>query len=139
MLQLTSLIYFVKKITRKKHTSEAYLEPRQTSNMELIEKIVNNFKQFLIFTKSSTLDIWLRPEYGSVSTENRMAYRIGKDLNNFPTIFHGIITSIYNIHFDDYVQNTGVSIVYRKTDGRHHIKTILWKFCILNLKNSRVI
>ena len=43
-----------------------------------------------------------------------MAYRIGKDLNNFPTIFHGIITSIYNIHFDDYVQNTGVSIVYRK-------------------------
>ena len=60
---------FLLKITREKHNSEVYLEPSQTSNMELLKKIANGFKPFLIFPNSSILDIWLSTEYASVSIE----------------------------------------------------------------------
>ena len=39
----------------EQHASEAYLESSQTSNMELFQKIVNSFKPFIIFAKSSIL------------------------------------------------------------------------------------
>ena len=54
---------------RGKHTSEAYLERNQASDMELFEKIASGFKSFLIFAKSSILDIWQSPEYASASIE----------------------------------------------------------------------
>ena len=38
-------------------TSEGQLEPRHTSKMELLAKIVNRFKQLTIFAKSFTLDV----------------------------------------------------------------------------------
>ena len=60
---------FCKKITQDKHTSEAYLELSQTSDMELFKKIAGGFKSFLIFAKSSILDIWQSPEYTSLSIE----------------------------------------------------------------------
>ena len=37
--------------------------------MELFKKIASSFKSFLIFAKSSILDIWLSPEYASASSE----------------------------------------------------------------------
>ena len=37
----------------------AFLEPGQTSKMELLVKIANGIKLLTIFTKSSVLDIWM--------------------------------------------------------------------------------
>ena len=56
MSPLMSPIYFVK-IARDKHTSEAYLELSQTSDIELFKAIASSFKSFLILAKSSSLDI----------------------------------------------------------------------------------
>ena len=39
---------------RKKNTSKAYLQPNQTSDMELFKKIAKGFKTFFIFAKIST-------------------------------------------------------------------------------------
>ena len=64
------------------------------SNMELFKKIVNASIPFLIFAKSSILDIWLSPEY--VFTAKRVA---GK---NCASAFNGIKVSKYNKHIDDY-------------------------------------
>ena len=44
LLHVTTNLTILLKITREKHTSEAYLETSQTSNMELFEIIINNFK-----------------------------------------------------------------------------------------------
>ena len=68
MSPLMSPIYFVK-IARDKHTSEAYLELSQTSDIEPFKAIASSFKSFLIFAKSSSLDIWQSPEYVSVSIQ----------------------------------------------------------------------
>ena len=51
------------------HSSEAYLERSQASDMELFKKIASGFKSFLIFAKNSILDISLSPEYASASIE----------------------------------------------------------------------
>ena len=67
------------KITQEKHTSEAYLESGQISNMKLFKKIANGFKPFLIFAKRSILDISMSPEYASVSIEKYMFYRLERD------------------------------------------------------------
>ena len=58
MAPLISLNYFVKNYAREAHL-EAYLEPSQTSDMKLFKKIASGFKPFLIFAKSSILDIRL--------------------------------------------------------------------------------
>ena len=62
MSPLISLICFV-----KNHAGEGYLrdklEPSQTSNMELFKKYLKNgVKPFVIFTKSSILDVRLSTE-----------------------------------------------------------------------------
>ena len=48
------------------HTSEAYLKPSRTSEMELFAKIVNGFQPLTIFAKSSTLGVQLGAEYASI-------------------------------------------------------------------------
>ena len=70
--------------------------------MELSEKLVNVFKWFLMFAKGSILDIWLSPEYASVSIEKQMVSCIERDGKNCASFFNGIITSKYNTHFGDY-------------------------------------
>ena len=42
---------------REKHNSEIQVESGHASNMELFKEIANVFKPFLIFAKSSILDI----------------------------------------------------------------------------------
>ena len=42
---------------------EAYLEPSQTSKMDLFAKIVNRFQPLTIFAESSMLDVWQSSEY----------------------------------------------------------------------------
>ena len=44
---------------------EAYWEHCQTSKMEHLAKIVNNFKELTLFAKSSTLDVWQGSEDAS--------------------------------------------------------------------------
>ena len=39
--------------------------PSRASNMELLAKIVNGWKPFTVFAKSSILDVWLGSEYTS--------------------------------------------------------------------------
>ena len=46
-------------------TSGAYLEPYQTSKMELFAKTANAWKQLIIFAKCSILDVWQGSEYAS--------------------------------------------------------------------------
>ena len=43
--------------------TEPYLQPSQTYKMELFAKIVNGFQPLIVFTKRSSLDVWLRSEY----------------------------------------------------------------------------
>ena len=42
---------------REKYNLETYLVASQTSDMELFKKIASSFRPFLIFAKSSTLEI----------------------------------------------------------------------------------
>ena len=44
----------------------AFLEPSETSKMELYVKIVNDIKLLTIFTESSILDFWMGSKYTSV-------------------------------------------------------------------------
>ena len=46
--------------------SEVYLEPCQTSKMELFAKVVNSFYPQTSFSKSSILDIYLGTEWASL-------------------------------------------------------------------------
>ena len=46
-------------------TSGAYLEPYQTSKMEIFAKIANAWKPLIIFAKCSILDVWEGSEYAS--------------------------------------------------------------------------
>ena len=45
---------------------EAYSGPYQPSKMKFFVKIVNDFQQSTIFTKSSIVDVWQGSEYASV-------------------------------------------------------------------------
>lgn len=58
-----SLLLFCNILTWR--IAEAYLEPRQTSGMELFVKLVSSFQSSTIFAKSSVLDIWLSFECAS--------------------------------------------------------------------------
>ena len=53
------------------HISKAYIEPIQTSDMDLYKIIARGFKPSFIFGKSATLDIWLSPERTSASRERQ--------------------------------------------------------------------
>lgn len=46
---------FLKKITEGEYTSETYFKPSEAFNMELFKKLINNFKLYVLFTKSSIL------------------------------------------------------------------------------------
>ena len=48
-----------------KDVIEAYLEPLQTSKLELFAKIVNGFKPLTVFSKSSILDVSSGSKYAS--------------------------------------------------------------------------
>ena len=48
---------FLKNYTREAHLRGIFLEPIQTSDMDLFKKIASGFKSFLIFGKSFILDI----------------------------------------------------------------------------------
>ena len=45
--------------------SKAYSELSQASEMKLFEKVVNRWKSFTIFSKSSILCVWLGSAYAS--------------------------------------------------------------------------
>ena len=68
-----SLIYFVKNYVRRAYLRDifrhSHLTTKIPSKEELFQKIVNTFKPFIIFPKSSTLNVWLSSGYGSVSKE----------------------------------------------------------------------
>ena len=83
ILPLISVIYFVKTYAKEAHLRGI---SSQKSNMELFKRVANGFKQFLIFTKGYTLDIWLSLEYTSLSIEKQMFYRTeryGKKISCF--------------------------------------------------------
>ena len=48
------------------HTAKAYLEPSQTSKIELFVEMVNGFEPLTIFVKSSILDVCLGSQCVSV-------------------------------------------------------------------------
>ena len=50
-----------------------YLEPSQTSKIELSAKIFNSLKPVTIFSKSSILDVWLSFEYASAKIHAKLA------------------------------------------------------------------
>ena len=56
-------------------TPEPYLEPCQISAMKHFLKIINSFKPLTIFQKSSTVDLWQGPKYGS-GNELILSYNI---------------------------------------------------------------
>ena len=49
--------------------ASAYPEPSLISKTELFVRIVYMFQPFIIFAKSSVLDVWLGSEYSSVYHE----------------------------------------------------------------------
>ena len=49
--------------------ASAYPKPSLVSKLELFVKIANMFQPFIIFAKSSALDVWLGSEYSSVYHE----------------------------------------------------------------------
>ena len=72
----TEMELFPKRLTARLHDfrliycsmqySEVSLGPSQTSMMDIFEGKVNRFYQVTIFAKSSSLDIWIGFQYGSV-------------------------------------------------------------------------
>ena len=44
----------------------AYPELRQTSQMELLAKVVNGFQPLTVFARNSVLDVWEGSEYASI-------------------------------------------------------------------------
>ena len=58
-------IVLVSSAVRNKRPSvaEAHSEPCQTFKMERLSKTANDSKSSIIFSKSSTLDVWQRSEY----------------------------------------------------------------------------
>ena len=53
------------KLVRFTFKAEAYLEPSQTSKMELFMKTVNDFQLLTNYAKSFVLDVWLGSQYTS--------------------------------------------------------------------------
>ena len=75
VLLLTSQLHaFTEKYPKQnmeKQNLEAYLEPCQTSKMELFAKIVNDWKPLSIFAKRSILEFWPGSEYSSGISSGR--------------------------------------------------------------------
>ena len=90
---------------------EAYSEPSRTSNMELFVKIIKDYLLLTIFTKISTLDVWLGAEYASRIFRSFMNEKVCRYTNA------DLINSLY-VHV--------------------HSKITPWKFHILNPQNSLV-
>lgn len=47
---------YISLLMREEPTSMTYLQPNHTSNMKHFQELVNNFKFFIIFAESSTVD-----------------------------------------------------------------------------------
>ena len=70
--------------------SEAYLEPCQTSKMNLFGKIVDGFLPWSVFVKSSILDVWQGFEYTSIYSKcKKIQNRKTSDNQRFSDVFMG--------------------------------------------------
>ena len=68
-LALSFCIYYLGLVITRKAKwpqAKALSEPIQTSKMECLEKIVNDYKQLTIFTKLSILDVCLDSAYSKL-------------------------------------------------------------------------
>ena len=64
-------------------TKEAYLGPRQKSNMELFAKIFLCFRRLTISVKSSILDIGPGSEYASADSHSLLIFSKNEAANLF--------------------------------------------------------
>ena len=63
----------------------------------MFKKIVNGFKPFIVFTKSSILDVWLSSEYTSVSIREVSVYRLEGYRKKTKAVLQDLIVAVFII------------------------------------------
>ena len=81
---ISIIVCFLTQMLLSTQSSEAYLQPSQTSKMEFLEKVVCGFYPSTISVKSTILDVWLGSECAS-EMENCWWYY---DVNTIIMIFN---------------------------------------------------